>query len=100
MVLRRAKTYPPYTVAMSADQRRYSRQPLTYRCWLLAGPGQAPVTAQIKNISKSGANVVVESDDPIPDEFILAFTADLKVRRLSRVAWREGKELGLVFASA
>jgi hypothetical protein len=85
---------------MSADQRRYPRQPLTYPCWLLAGPEQAPITAQIKNISKSGANLVVQSDDPIPDEFILAFTADLKVRRLSRVAWREGKELGLVFASA
>lgn len=85
---------------MSADKRRYPRHPLTYRCWLIAGPDQAPITAQIKNISRSGANLMVESDDPVPDEFMLAFTADMKVRRLSRVAWRDGKELGLVFAGA
>jgi hypothetical protein len=54
----------------------------------------------LKDVSKTGARIVTKPETLLPDRLTLALTADRKVQRLCRVAWREGNEAGLNFISA
>ena len=81
------------------QKRREPRARLVYPCWIIVGD-DPPIPAVMKNVSKTGANIVTKPATVLPDRLTLALTADRKVQRLCRVAWREGNEAGLYFISA
>jgi hypothetical protein len=58
--------------------------------------GVAPaIDCVIRNLSKTGAMLVVESRG-IPDEFTLLIKPEL-LKRACRVAWREADKIGVYF---
>lgn len=53
------------------------------------------ISCSLADISRSGARIVVEDPDSLPDEFVLVVKDDL--RRKCKVVARTGNNLGLVF---
>ena len=53
----------------------------------------------LREVSKSGARLVVESTDLIPERFVLRFVALSSDHRehSCRVVWRSSRELGVAF---
>lgn len=84
---------------MAQDKRRETRQSIRIPCWLLARQGEPPIEGWLRDVSRSGARVVTASADlALPEQFTLALTADLKVRRVCQLAWSRGNQLGVRFA--
>jgi hypothetical protein len=52
----------------------------------------------MSDVSHTGARVVLENDEPLPDRFILLLTRNGVARRRCRVVWRTGVSLGVEFA--
>jgi hypothetical protein len=85
---------------MAQDKRREPRQNIKIRCWLMIEQGQAPIEAWIRDVSNSGARAAIASSDlKLPEQFTLAFTADLKVRRSCQLAWHTGNQFGVRFTT-
>lgn len=48
--------------------------------------------------SPGGGRVKLETDMPVPDDFVLLFTTTGNVRRICHVIWRRDNYLGVAFA--
>jgi len=66
------------------------------------GDGSASMACEVLDISHGGARLrpLMCAPDIVPDRFTLLLSADGKVRRFCRVAWRTDGELGVEFAAA
>jgi hypothetical protein len=60
--------------------------------------GREPIDCAMSDVSHTGARVVLENDEPLPDRFILLLTRNGVARRRCRVVWRTGVSLGVEFA--
>lgn len=56
----------------------------------------AVIDCTVRNISRTGAALEVESPDGIPHNFILVIETD-RVRRACHVVWRKERRMGVVF---
>jgi hypothetical protein len=54
------------------------------------------VDCVIRNLSKKGGHLVVETEFGIPDEFVLLIKPEL-IKRECRVAWRKPDRVGVQF---
>ena len=82
---------------MSSDRRKDDRRAIDRPCWIDVGPGCDPIRGHLRNISQSGAKLVCESFDKLPDQFVLFFTADGSVGRGCKVVRRVERDIGLHF---
>ena len=55
-----------------------------------------PVECHIKNVSDAGASLVVQSADPLPNQFNL-FIRKTNERRRAVVTWNNGRQLGVAY---
>jgi len=55
-----------------------------------------PVECHVKNVSNGGANVLVQSGDPLPNQFDL-FIRKTNERRRAVVTWNNGRQLGVAY---
>jgi len=55
-----------------------------------------PVECHVKNVSTAGANVVVQSGDPLPNQFDLIIRKTNE-RRRAVVTWNNGRQLGVAY---
>jgi hypothetical protein len=55
-----------------------------------------PVECHVKNVSNSGANVIVQSGELLPDQFDLIIRKTNE-RRRAVVTWNNGRQLGVAY---
>lgn len=82
---------------MNGEKRRSQRQSLKYPARIDIGDGSPPRSCLLTDVSVSGARVVVEGADELPDQFALLIAPEHGTLRRCKVAWRDGNQLGLQF---
>jgi len=82
---------------MDGEKRRSHRQLLKYPAKIDTGDGTPPRHCVLTDISVTGARVIVQTPDQIPDRFTLVLAAEHGTRRRCTVVWREANQLGLEF---
>ena len=78
------------------NTRKSTRQRVLKLGNIAFGQG-ATIDCTVRNITRSGACLLVESPIGIPDQFELVLSDD-KSRRQCRVAWRSADQIGVAFA--
>ena len=78
------------------NTRKSTRQRVLKLGSIQFGQGTA-IDCTVRNITRSGACLLVESPIGIPDQFELVLSGD-KSRRQCRVAWRSADQIGVAFA--
>jgi hypothetical protein len=81
----------------SAEKRRNLRRTITYPAFIDFGDGSPVLECTLCDASQDGAQLAVADPKRIPDEFILALSADGAARRRCRVAWRTEAQIGVEF---
>jgi len=81
-----------------AELRKKPRRQFRYTAKIVTKGGEPPRSCIISDISHSGARLVLESDDTLPDRFILLL-AKSGARRHCRLIWRTGLTVGVEFAT-
>lgn len=82
---------------MNGEKRRDHRQTLKYPAKIDLGDSSPPLPCLLSDVSASGARVMVENPDKIPDRFNLLLAADHGSHRRCKVMWRNENQLGLAF---
>ena len=78
------------------ELRRAPRQRTYKGARIGFGNGRAMIYCLVRNLSKTGACISVESEAAIPDSINLVFDSG-EASRVSRVVWRRAKLMGLAF---
>jgi hypothetical protein len=81
----------------SSEKRKKIRRTLTYPAFINFGDGSPVLECTLCDASQDGAQLAVADPKRIPDEFILALSADGAARRQCRVAWRTEGQIGVEF---
>lgn len=81
-------------MAAWTDRRRFPRRRLQYAAKIDLLDGGPLQTCVLRDISDSGARMIVLTDD-LPDQFDLLLSQFN--RRHCNVVWRKGKEIGIKF---
>ena len=82
---------------MEGEKRKDHRQSLKYPAKVDLGDGTALIPCILTDVSASGARVLVEIVDKIPDRFTLLLAAEHGTSRHCKVMWRGENQLGLAF---
>jgi hypothetical protein len=80
-----------------AELRKKPRRQFHYNASLLLEGARLPVPCAIADISASGARLHIEGDLELPEKFILLLTRSGEARRMCRVVWRNGQDVGVEF---
>lgn len=80
-----------------SELRRHRRRQVNYAASVLFADGSAPRRCGLRDVSESGARLLFENDDPVPDEFVLLLSTNGNSRRHCRVIWRAALEMGVSF---
>jgi hypothetical protein len=82
-----------------AELRKRPRRQFHYTAKIVLDDAE-PRACTISDISHTGARLVLDNDEPLPDRFILLLTRNGGARRRCRVVWRTGVSVGVEFATA
>lgn len=80
-----------------AESRRSPRRVLHYNARISTAPDAPQLRCMITDVSKTGAHLVLENDEPLADNFLLLFTPQGWPRRNPTPAWRKGRDIGVKF---
>jgi PilZ domain len=84
-------------MASQPDLRKYPRRPFNYAAAIVVDTTTPPRPCRLADVSHSGARLVLERDEELPDRFVLLLTHNGEARRHCRVVWRMGTTLGVEF---
>jgi PilZ domain len=84
---------------MTFTMRRENREEMGHRAWLDTGGGGPLVACTLVDISPSGAKLLFDATDQIPDSFCLQLTRYGQQRFSCRTVWRSSNTIGVTFAS-
>jgi hypothetical protein len=83
---------------MSKEKRIASRQDVRWQGIISDNQGTVFSRCLLVNVSASGAKLVVEFPDKIPDTFVLVLSRNGGVRRVCDVKWHSGSSIGVKFS--
>ena len=66
-------------------------------CWLGTDMHSTLLACELRDMSEGGAQIGLPFPAPLPEQVALYFTEDRDVVRKSRVVWRDGTVVGLMF---
>ncbi len=78
------------------ESRRIKRHTVAWRGAISFGVDRKPVPCVIRDISTSGAQLLVAKGQQVPERFLLKVGDSAKMFR-SQVVWRDGQSLGVKF---
>lgn len=78
--------------------RRKPRRQFHYEAKIVTGESDPLIGCTIADVSHSGARLVLDNDDNLPDKFTLLLSRNGRARRRCRVVWRTGLTVGVEFA--
>jgi hypothetical protein len=82
------------------DDPRGSPRALVRRCgWFVKSVGEQLRECTVWDLSQTGARLVVDAPETIPDVFHIYMTLDFSSRRQCRVVWRSERQIGVEFVS-
>ena len=81
----------------SVESRKSPRRLFHYNARISYEQNAPQIKCMITDVSKSGAQIVLESDNPLPDNFLLLFTPNGWPRRNCKLVWRDGLNVGVMF---
>ena len=82
------------------DDLRGSPRALVRRCgWFVKSVGEQLRECTVWDLSQTGARLVVDAPESIPDVFHIYMTLDFSSRRQCRVVWRSEHQIGIEFVS-
>ena len=84
---------------MKAEKRRANRVPFERRAWIDLGDGTPAFGCVLANLSDTGAKMLVPAGKELTADFVLRLSADGRVARKCRVAWKSGGEVGVTFTA-
>jgi hypothetical protein len=84
---------------MKSDKRKSARHAMRYTAWI-AQPGKELLGCALADISATGARLLVEDPDNLPDEFVLYLSSRGSPRRKCKVAWRDKTHVGVKFETS
>ena len=84
-------------MATGAEKRKNLRRTVSYPAYIDMGEQEPARECSLCDASQDGAQLQVNEADSVPDEFILALSADGVARRKCRVAWRRDGMIGVTF---
>jgi hypothetical protein len=76
------------------DKRKHARAVTSYSAKIANRDDQPPIECTVTDLSQAGARLLLVSGN-VPDEFRISI--DNGLRRLCRVVWRRGTEVGVAF---
>jgi hypothetical protein len=79
------------------ELRKKPRRQFHYQAKILSSAHGPPLPCAIADVSQSGARIVLESDAELPPEFLLLLSARGGARRICRLVWRNGLNVGVEF---
>ena len=82
---------------MRSEKRKKNRKPIRHRVWLHVKKGQRPQSATMSDISDTGARLDIVEPAGVPERFLLLLSKNGQARRVCRVVWRTGTQLGVQF---
>ena len=82
-----------------SESRHRRRQRVLKGGAILTGVAQSEIKCEIRNMSKSGAELKVAIDSPVPQEFLLYVPVDGVAYRAT-VRWRKQDRIGVEFTGA
>jgi len=82
-----------------AELRKHARRQFQYTARIFVDKETSPIKCTIVDVSASGAHVVLQKEQDLPDHFSLMFTESGSMRRNCRVVWHTGPNLGVAFVS-
>jgi hypothetical protein len=85
---------------MQGDKRKDHRKSLKYPARIDLGDGNPPVPCLLVDVSESGAKVMVESHDDLPECFTLLLAGEGGRQRRCKLVWQEGNHFGAIFVKA
>ena len=85
---------------MDGEKRKAHRQSLKYPAKIDLGEGNPPISCLLMDVSETGAKVVIESTDDMPETFTLLLAGAGGRRRRCRLVWQEGQHFGVIFIKA
>jgi hypothetical protein len=79
------------------EKRKGIRRSVRYPAFIHLGEDEPAIGCSLCDVSQKGAQIAVGNPDGLPDEFILALSADGAARRHCRVIRRAGRSVGVEF---
>lgn len=84
---------------MKKDYRTKPRRLMRYKAWIQTEPGADARACHLADISESGARLLIDDAQSMPNEIRL-LVAERSAGRACRVIWRSEGEIGLRFEEA
>jgi CheY-like chemotaxis protein len=81
------------------ELRRKARRELQCTAWILLDKQIPPIKCTIADLSALGACVVLQSEQELPNDFILLLTENGSAWFNCRLVWRAGLKVGIAFTS-
>lgn len=78
-----------------AEQRNETRHRTLKPGLIVINDGYSTIECMVRNLSESGAQLMVESLLGIPDEFVLKLKDGGSAK--AKIAWKRGKTIGIHF---
>jgi hypothetical protein len=79
------------------EKRKDCRQSLKYPARIDLGEGSPHLPCILTDVSASGARILIETPDKIPERFELLLAPEHGTSRHCKVMWRGESQLGLAF---
>jgi PilZ domain len=86
-------------VQTATDARSTQRALVRRSGWFVSVVGQQLKECTVWDESRTGARLVVDAPETVPDVFHIYMTLDFSSRRRCRVVWRTNKLIGVEFLS-
>jgi hypothetical protein len=84
--------------AQTRTDARSSPRALVRRCgWFVGSVGEQLRECTVWDESQTGARLVVDAPETIPDTFHIYMTLNFSSRRRCRVVWRSRNQIGVEF---
>jgi PilZ domain-containing protein len=81
------------------DGRKSRRRDISSDGMIYDADGNAVMACSLCNVSATGARLQLSQPLPLPKSFVLALTADGKVRRLCKPVWQRAVVAGIRFVA-
>jgi hypothetical protein len=85
------------TSRLLTAKKREARKSLSQPGWITLDGGFAARQCVVKDMSTTGAKVIIDDPNTLPAKLRLAFSRDARTGRACEVVWRRGKSVGVKF---
>jgi hypothetical protein len=86
--------------AQTPTDARNNPRAIVRRCgWFVSSVGEQLRECRVWDESKTGARLLVDAPETIPDTFHIYMTLNFSSRRQCRVVWRSTTQIGVEFLS-